>query len=97
MGGEAGEWVPGGARNQAETLWSLMCLKLKILLWCSGRTPSELVSWCQGSPHHLLRTSFLLSPHMVSQPDQSSSCFLPSTLLPRSVSSCALFMLYHST
>lgn len=57
----------GRSRNQAEPPWSLMCLKLKILLWCLERTPLNTLAGAQGSPHHLLEVSFLLSPpHTVS-------------------------------
>lgn len=85
MGREAREWVLGGARNQAETPWSLMCLKLRILLWCSGRATSELSQAPRAAPHNQLQISFLLSPtHGV--PDRPEQLLLPGrSLPPRSV------------
>lgn len=66
MGREARGWVLGGARNQAETPWSLMCLKLRILLWCSGRATSELSQGPRAATPpprpNQLQISFLLSP-----------------------------------
>lgn len=96
------ERLDGGCWEEPETKpetkpSSLMCLKLKLLLWCPRGIVSELLSRCSESPRHLFEVSFLPFPrHGVSARPEHLMVAAPPPSPPLSLLRClSLLMLSH--